>query len=214
MSTSSPYGGMLCFLDTETTGLTPDESAILSDNGQLFEAVQLPEEYRVIELSFIICEPWPSMKIAGECHAKLKLSPEDREKASEKALEVNGYSEEAWSNAIESDANFWYQVHAVTRGTVRVCQNVPFDSSFVYSEMKRFGFKPQWERRYEEMYTFCARLARERNIKDKSGKVTWGLAAVYEAMGFPKLPEHSARPDVLRMMVLYQYMQQRLDQTR
>ena len=190
----------LCFLDTETSGLTPDDGSL--------------PEYRVIEISFVVTDPWPSMKIHGECHTKLRLSAEDLAKASPEALAVNGYSEEAWADAEDSSVDFWYKVHQVTAGTILVCQNVPFDRSFVYAEMKRHALKPQWQRRCIEMMTHCERLARERNILDpKKGELTWGLAQVYEAMGFPKLPEHSARPDVLRMMVIYQHMQRRLDLT-
>jgi DNA polymerase III epsilon subunit-like protein len=208
------YDGSLCFLDTETTGLHEDEAQGIEDPTGHLDIIHPVKDYRVIEISFIVTRPWPSMEILGECHTKLKLSPEDKAKAHPKALEVNGYTDEAWADAIESDASFWYEVHRVTTGTVRVMQNIAFDSSFVYAEMKRYGFKPQWQRRYEEMYTYCARLARDHNIIDpKTGLTSWGLAQVYDAMGFPKLPEHSAKPDVLRMIRIYCHMQQRLDRS-
>jgi hypothetical protein len=183
----------LAFLDCETTGLSASSG------------------HRVIELSIILTSPWPEMKVLGEFTTKIKPTEQDLKLASPKALEVNGYAAhpELWDNAPSSTREVWERAAQLLRGAVLVCQNVAFDSGFVEAEMARHpgilgprGGIP-WQRRHVETYTFAHMIAQKLDVRDGNGRIVWGLAQVYKAMGGPELPEHNARPDVLRCMYLY-----------
>jgi hypothetical protein len=71
--------------------------------------------------------------------------------------------------------------------------------------------KMPWNRRFIECYSYCHLIAEELGVRNKkTGKISWGLAEVYAATGGAELVEHQAKPDVMRMMHIYRYVQDRI----
>lgn len=191
MGGSEDWNVRLAFLDTETTGLDP-------------------QQHRVIELALVITSPWPEMRTEVDYVQKLKIPAADIAAANPKALEVNGYTAERWQYATESNIAFWARIHGLLQGATLVCQNFAFDSSFVAAELARYKLRPPWDRRHVELYSYCHLIADELDVKDaQTGRRTWNLQSVYRAMGLPELPEHEAHPDVQRTMAIYRYVRER-----
>jgi len=104
----------LAFLDTETTGLDPQTHEIIE--------IAIITEYR-------------SGRVY-EWHTKIK--PAHIERAHPKALEVNGYSEEAWADAPTFD-QVAVEIGRRLSDVVVVGHNVPFDLDMVNVGLKRAG---------------------------------------------------------------------------
>lgn len=77
----------LIFLDLETTGLDPDKHEILSIFANSALVTPYPEESRT------------ELRINDECVSR-KVQPQRIENASPRALEINGYTPEAWADAV------------------------------------------------------------------------------------------------------------------
>jgi DNA polymerase-3 subunit epsilon len=99
----------LIFLDTETTGLDPAEQEIIE-----------------------IC----LMAEDGEVLFHSKIKPLHIETAHPKALEVNGYSDEAWADA-PTFAEVAEEIYKHLKWCIMAGHNVSFDASFIKAEMKR-----------------------------------------------------------------------------
>jgi len=103
------------FVDTETTGLR-------SDYHELLEIYIIKED--------------PSGKILGEFH--YKIAPEFIERASPKALEINGYSLKKWKGA-KPFAGLAEEVKDLLQGCIWVGHNPKFDYDFIQEALFRAG---------------------------------------------------------------------------
>ena len=118
----------LLVLDLETTGLDP---AI----------------HEVLEIGAVLCDQ-RTMKIQGTFQAKVK--PRHIETAQPRALEVNGYTREAWKYAVWR-ADAWSSFFAFGRNAVMSSWNAHFELGFIQpmildyfphendDDLKRFG---------------------------------------------------------------------------
>jgi DNA polymerase-3 subunit epsilon len=99
----------LIFLDTETTGLNP-------------------QEHEILEICLMTAE--------GEILFHSKIKPTHIETANPKALEVNGYSEEAWANA-PIFAEVAVQLAKHLEWAIMAGHNISFDAAFIKAELER-----------------------------------------------------------------------------
>lgn len=154
----------LAVLDTETTGLDP----IVNE---------------IIEIAIYI----PSRNIRWV----QKCKPERLETASARALEVNGYTEEAWKHA-KPRSDVIAMAQELLRGCVLLGQNISFDIGFYKAACKELGLKPSFDRRYVELYTLSyMHLA-------KLGLNSISLHNVCNFLGISNEDEHTAMADVER----------------
>jgi DNA polymerase III subunit epsilon len=109
----------LVFVDCETTGLDPDR-------------------HELIEVAAIRVDP-RTLKIETELALKVHL--ERIEDADPDALRINGYTEEAWSDAV-SLAEAMQQLAPVLDGCMLAGHNVAFDRSFLDAAWKHVGHRP------------------------------------------------------------------------
>lgn len=95
-------------VDLETTGLDP-------------------LKHEIIELGFLIfCDK--TFKVYGQFN--LKIKPEHISSATPRALEVNGYNEKDWKDAISLREALTFFAQA-TDGATMVAHNISFDSIFL-----------------------------------------------------------------------------------
>ena len=111
-----------CYLDTETTGLSVDKHEVI-------------EIAIVTELEDGTIERWES-----------KISPAHIETAHPKALEINGYTPEAWTDAPPA-REVAPTIHEKLKGAVVVGHNVAFDIKFIQAIFDREGIEHRWNHR-------------------------------------------------------------------
>jgi len=109
---------ILTVFDTETSGLNPDKHEILE----------------IGLLSFIV-DGDGNEHILKQYEQKIK--PERIDLANPKALEVNGYSEEAWSEAIPFHKAMREAGEIITGSDILLGQNLIFDIRFLDEMCKR-----------------------------------------------------------------------------
>lgn len=110
------------FVDIETTGLDPDV-------------------HEIISIGCIIGE-WQNestIKVAEKF--ELKIKPEFIERAHERSLRVNKYTQEDWNDAI-SLSKALEQFAKKTDGAIMVSHNVSFDASFLDKAFKMTNIQP------------------------------------------------------------------------
>lgn len=110
------------YLDTETTGLDPSK-------------------HEIIELAIVVEEIPESPNEAGKILQKWirKIRPLHIETAHPKALEVNGYTPEAWEGAA-TFAELANEIAALLASTgCLVGHNIRFDTSFLEAEFARLN---------------------------------------------------------------------------
>ena len=109
---------ILTVIDTETTGLEP-------------------ETQEIIEVAFIsyVISAEGDRYITKKYEAKIK--PEALHLASEKALEVNGYSDEEWAGAPDAAQVLPTVCEAISKSNILLGQNLIFDLRFIESICKR-----------------------------------------------------------------------------
>jgi DNA polymerase III epsilon subunit-like protein len=109
---------MRCYIDTETTGLKP-------------------EYHEIIEIA-IICE-----NEKGEIVESFisKIKPEHIDRASDKALQINGYNDKDWRNApsFEQIAN---KIRLMLDGCIWIGHRPQFDYEFIQEAFFRCGCVP------------------------------------------------------------------------
>ena len=172
------------WVDTETTGL--DEF----DND-------------IIEVAIIRVGHDGTERI---CHCKVKM--ERPENAHPRALEVNGYSEEAWADA-EDPKTFWRDVadsglldHCIIAG-----QNVRFDAGFLNATFKRHGIDYRMD---YHLYDTCS-LALE-HLKPWMHSIS--LVPTCVALGIPVKNAHTALADVRLAMAVDEKLARATDADR
>ena len=109
---------LLAFVDTETTGLDPDQ-------------------HEVIEVAIILVQDG---KTLHTLHRKIK--PQHLELADKKALEINGYAAnpDAWALALPM-REVGPDIVSLLQGAVLVGHNVGFDEVFLRQNLARAGVK-------------------------------------------------------------------------
>jgi len=169
------------WLDTETTGLDEVENDI-------------------IEIAAIRIMPDGS-----EWLNESKVKMERPDNAHPKALEINGYTEEAWADAADP-AVFWQKV--ADNGMLSDCiiagQNVKFDTGFLNATFKRHGVmvKGKPYRVDYHVYDTCT-LAIE-HLHPWLSSVS--LTPVCVALGIPVENAHRAMADVRLAMAVNMHL--------
>ncbi len=105
------------FIDTETTGLDPDTSA-------------------VVEFAVITTDDRGSQLIVWQ--TKIKPTQKELEDANPKALAINGFSVEGWKNA-PSMAEIGPSILSILEGHTLVGHNVGFDEAMLNASLSRSG---------------------------------------------------------------------------
>lgn len=154
------------WLDTETTGLDPDKNEVLSI------AIVRPKD----DGSEIVYER--------------KLKMERPENAHPKALEVNGYTDEAWADAMPQEA-CWREIAdlQLLSECIVAGQNVRFDAGFLNASFKRHGINYRMDYHLYDTVTVALLV-----LKPYVSSVS--LASTAVALGIPVVEAHTALGDV------------------
>ena len=155
----------LIFLDTETTGLDPNQG------------------HEIIEIAMITRYSTGKEEVF---HTKIK--PQRLRNAHPKALEVNGYNEKDWADAMKMEDAIIEISERLQYGLI-VGYNPYFDWSFIKAAMYEYGIQPSWRIRALD----CMVLAYE-HLRP-SGLRYLSLDAVRDFLGWEKEGAHSALKD-------------------
>lgn len=107
------------FIDVETTGTDPTV-------------------HEIIEYAIIL--EWPDGTYAEFTN---KVLPQHIDKADPKALKINGYTEEAWQDALTPVEAAW-DIARHLKGTAVIGHNVHFDLDFLMALMKKEKLSPHF----------------------------------------------------------------------
>ena len=171
----------LLFLDTETTGLSPKRNEI-------------------IEFSILIRDG------ENEHQETFKIQPDHIETAHPKALQMNGYNDREWSNAI-SQKEAALRINNLVRDGVVVGHNIEFDLRFIIQMMTYH----QITHHIPEQYICTQKLARQMQydlgwqIKSKSGRGP-SLDKIRNEMNWSTDNAHTAEHDVIDCARLYDFL--------
>lgn len=113
------------YLDTETTGLDPSVHEVI-EVAVVREEVEYP-----YSLPGTLTLMWSR-----------KVAPQHIETAEPVALKVNGYTPEAWANAVPFKDIAEELVEHLKGGTL-IGHNPKFDTGFITAELKRAGVEPR-----------------------------------------------------------------------
>jgi DNA polymerase III alpha subunit (gram-positive type) len=157
---------MYAVLDTETTGLTPEQE--------------------VIEVAVMLVD---ENTLATHQTYQAKIRPERIHLAEPRALEVNGYDEEDWRHARPASVVL-AEVQEMVKGCILVGHNVGFDEMMINANLARSGVKGRLP--YQKIDT--ATLVREHLFP--MGLKHSGLDSVRRFLGWPVSEFHTALTDV------------------
>lgn len=172
---STKYRGHLVFVDTETTGLTAGW-------------------HEIIEICAIrVCAS--TMRVVGSMYMKIK--PDHMDRAHPKALEVNGYTDEAWSEALPLSVVL-EMLSPLLSGALMIGHNVSFDKDFIRAAYKQAHIQyPRGD--YHTLDTVS--LAWPLKLRSKVRNLK--LATLCDYFGISNKGEHSAYADVIRTIKVY-----------
>lgn len=161
----------LVFLDTETTGLDPIENDIIE-----FAAIRISgtTEYRY----------------------QVKIKMERPENAHPKALEVNGYTEEAWV-AARTLPEVLPEIVDLLKDAIVIGHNPDFDMNFIKAACKRHGIDARLPYQLIDTTT----LAFEH--LGPAGLTSLSLVNVCKFLGISTDGAHTAMHDVLACREVY-----------
>jgi len=168
----------LLFFDLETTGLDKDKNTI-------------------IEIAIVKTDYYGN--VMGKYHTKIKPSVADLASASKRALEINGYSEEAWKNALSPEQAAKEIVEQFNDGKwVLAGQNIGgFDIPFLQAFLNRNGFEYRIGRRYIDTMGLAIEHLMPCGLKSVS------LVNIRKALGVETGTAHSAMADTLACVQVY-----------
>lgn len=155
----------LIFLDTETTGLDPSQG------------------HEIIEIAIITRYSNGNEEVF---HTKIK--PQRINQAHPKALEVNGYNEKDWLEAITMEEAIKKIASRLQYGMI-VGYNPYFDWRFIQAAMKEYGISPSWRIRCLDCMVLVYEHLRPSGLKYLS------LDSVRDFLGWDKEGSHSALKD-------------------
>lgn len=158
----------LVFVDLETTGLSFLEHEIIQVGCLVVDGVRF--------------------EVKSEYEAKVK--PEHLERASPKALEINGFSEEGWREAL-SLKDVLFRVVGIAPGGMITGWNVSFDWAFLEKGFREFGIESRFDyHRIDVMSIAYSRLLGKREV------LGLGMRKVASAFGIVLPEEHDAMSDI------------------
>ena len=159
----------LAFIDTETTGLDPQTSVVL-------------------EFAAIVVHPTEGHVIA-RYETKIKPTEQELQYAHPKALEKNGYTDEAWEGAptIEQLAP---DIGALLEGCVLVGHNVAFDETMLKAHFAAYGIEERVPYKKIDTQTLAYEHLTPLGLKSVS------LDRIREFLGWSKEGAHTAMKDV------------------
>jgi DNA polymerase III epsilon subunit-like protein len=111
---------ILTVIDTETTGLEPEKQEIIE----------------IAFISYVITNEGERL-VTKRYESKIK--PERLHTASPKALEINGYTEEAWADAPSAKEILPVVCEAISKSSLLLGQNFIFDLRFIEKMCQRHG---------------------------------------------------------------------------
>jgi DNA polymerase-3 subunit epsilon len=166
----------LLFVDTETTGLDPTK-------------------HELLEVAAIRCSP-DGLNIISTYEAKLK--PLHIETAEKKALEVNKYSAEEWTDEKCTPPEIVVDnLQKMAGNTVLIGHNVSFDEGFLSPLFTRLGMKVPWG--YHKVDTVA--LAWPLFLYTPAEGVS--LEKVCRFLGVERMPTHRAADDAAACRQIY-----------
>jgi DNA polymerase III alpha subunit (gram-positive type) len=137
----------ICFIDTETTGLTL--------------------EHEIIEIAVIKVEPYTYREIDRWC---VKIKPNRTDNFSYKAAEINGYSDDEWKTAI-TDKDAIIEFIQKTDDCLIAGHNVSFDLALIRKLAEKYGLELKCH--YKPLDTFpLAYVLSFSDLKDGSLSLT------------------------------------------
>lgn len=184
------------WVDTETSGLGIFKNADKSEYTDFNKHV-------IIEIAVQITDG--DLNPIDTFEARIRMTPEQRANAEPAALAVNGWSEEAWADAVDSNYSLWNRVKKMTDRCILAGQNIiAFDAPRIRHAMAVHKLRPFWDRRMLDTMTIGMMAMHYYDIvHPKTGNPTAGLEFVYDALGGPPLPAHRAMADIKRAQVVY-----------
>lgn len=161
----------ICFFDTETTGLEPGR-------------------HEIIEVAIIRVLPEGNREVFTS-----KIKPARLSEASPKALEINGYTDDAWADAPAFSA-VAERITGMLKGSVIVGHNVGFDIGFLEAELKSHGLKGFGHHKVDTMTLAYEHLA-------PLGLESLALDKIRDFLGWSKDGAHTALFDAETCERLY-----------
>jgi len=150
----------IAFTDTETTGL---EAGF----------------HEIVEIGLVVADR-ETLRIVDTFDTKIK--PKHIERASPKALQVNGYNEEEWQNA--PDLKWAMKEFGLkTIGSIMCAQNITFDYNFIRESFKQTGIKDLMSYHRIDLFTLSWVV-----LKDK-GITRFSLKEVCKFIGVEEEPD-------------------------
>jgi len=170
----------LIFIDTETTGLNPDN-------------------HEIIELGAIVAEYDPETKMLVEKEIiDLKIKPEHIETAEAIALRINGYNEADWIFAVDLKSAM-QKLQKVSEGGIMIAHNMAFDYLFLEHAFRKTGVENKMH--YHKIDTISVAFAKLGGVDD-IGK--YSMYALCDRFGIKNQKAHSAYSDTRALFELFQ----------
>jgi DNA polymerase III alpha subunit (gram-positive type) len=166
-------------MDTETTGLDPEKSAIL-------------------EICIVVLEGGQRV---DRFHTRIKPTERDLELAQARALEINGYAKrpELWNDAphFEQVAE---KIAATLDGCIPVGHNVAFDLGMLRANYRRHGFSGRVPYPAVDTLTLVAEHLWPLGLRSAS------LGSVRSFLGWSSIGAHTAVQDVEDTLALFRLL--------
>lgn len=152
----------LAITDVETTGL----------DAQIHE---------IIEIGLLVADQ-KTLKVLDQLEAKVK--PLHLGTADRSALELNGYNEPGWTNALELKTAM--EIYAnKTRNAIFLAHNTTFDWSFIFEAFRKTGVRNSMDYHRIDLLTIAWSKARENKLP---GLKRFNLDELCQYFGIPKEP--------------------------